>query len=66
MLLKEGLLATGVRECLLGLPRGYYGLGTILLFVALLVLARIRNPEALRHQSPGEWGPSSAWIAARR
>ena len=36
--------------------RGSDGLATILLFVAFLVLARVRNPEALRHQSPGEWG----------
>ena len=49
MLLKEGLL-NHARE-FLSLPKGYYGLTTVLLF-----LARVRNPEALRHQVPGEWG----------
>ena len=54
MLLKEGLLdrAWGF----LSLPKGYYGLTTVLLFLAFLTLARVRNPEALRHQAPGEWG----------
>ena len=54
MLLKEGLLSPA-RE-FLSLPKGYYGLTTILLLLAFLVLARVRNPEALRHQAPGEWG----------
>ena len=54
MLLKEGLL-NHARE-FLSLPKGYYGLTTVLLFLAFLVLARVRNPEALRHQVPGEWG----------
>ena len=54
MLLQEGLLdrARGV----LSLPKGYYGLATVLLFLAFLILGRVRNPEALRHQPPGEWG----------
>ena len=54
MLLKEGLLDRA-RE-FLSLPKGYYGLTTVLLFLAFLTLARVRNPEALRHQAPGEWG----------
>ena len=54
MLLKEGLL-NHARE-FLSLPKGYYGLTTVLLFLAFLILARVRNPEALRHQVPGEWG----------
>ena len=54
MLLKEGLLDRA-RE-FLSLPKGYYGLATVLLFLAFLTLARVRNPEALRHQAPGEWG----------
>lgn len=40
----------------LSLPRGYYGLTSILLLLAFLFMARVRNPEALRHQAPGEWG----------
>ena len=53
-LLQEGLLARA-RE-FLSLPKGYYGLSTLLLFLAFLTLARVRNPEALRHLAPGEWG----------
>lgn len=54
MLLKEGLLSRA-RE-FLSLPKGFYGLTSILVFLAFLLLARVRNPEALRHQAPGEWG----------
>ena len=54
MLLSEGLL--GAANRLLCLPKGYYGLSTIVLFVALMTLARVRNPESLRYQAPGEWG----------
>ena len=54
MLLSEGLL--GAANRLLRLPKGYYGLSTIVLFVALMTLARVRNPESLRYQAPGEWG----------
>ena len=54
MLLREGLL--GAANRLFRLPAGFYGLTTILLFVACMTLARVRNPESLRHQAPGEWG----------
>ena len=54
MLLREGLLDAANR--LFRLPAGFYGLTTILLFVACMTLARVRNPEALRYQAPGEWG----------
>ena len=54
MLLREGLL--GAANRLFRLPAGFYGLSTILLFVACMTLARVRNPEALRYQAPGEWG----------
>ena len=54
MLLREGLL--GAANRLLHLPDGYYGLSTVLLFIALLTLARVRNPESVRYQAPGEWG----------
>ena len=53
-LLKEGLLSeTGLLPLL---PKGYYGLPAILLFLAFMTLARVRNPESLRYQAPGEWG----------
>ena len=54
MLLREGLL--GAANRLFRLPAGFYGLTTILLFVACMTLARVRNPEGLRYQAPGEWG----------
>ena len=54
MLLREGLL--GAANRLFRLPDGFYGLTTILLFVACMTLARVRNPEGLRYQAPGEWG----------
>jgi len=38
------------------LPRGYYGLESIFLFLAFMALARIKTIEALRYCSPGEWG----------
>ncbi len=52
-LLKEGLLQHA--DCL-SLPKGYYGLTSTLLLLAFLCMARVRTPEALRHQAPGEWG----------
>ena len=54
MLLKEGLVSVPNR--LLQLPKGYYGLNTILLLLAFMTLARVRNPESLRYHAPGEWG----------
>lgn len=38
------------------LPRGYYGIWSIFLLVALMALARLKHPEALRYHAPGEWG----------
>ena len=54
MLLKEGLLERA--PGFLSLPKGYYGLTSLLLLLAFLFMARVRNPEALRCRSPGEWG----------
>ena len=54
MLLKEGLLSSV--QGLLKLPAGFYGLSSILLFMAFMTLARVRNPDALHHHAPGEWG----------
>ena len=54
MLLKEGLVSVANR--LLQLPKGYYGLTSILLLLAFMTLARVRNPESLRYHAPGEWG----------
>ncbi len=38
------------------LPRGYYGLESIFLLLALLALARVKSVEQLRYCAPGEWG----------
>ena len=53
MLLREGLLSAASR--LLGLPNGFYGVASVLLFVAFLALARLRNAKSLRYPAPGEW-----------
>ena len=42
------------------LPDGFYGLTTILLFVAFMTLARVRNPESLRYQAQASGVRSSA------
>ena len=44
MLLRAGLLDAANR--LFRLPDGFYGLTTILLFVAFMTLARVRNPDS--------------------
>ncbi len=53
-LLKEGLLDRS--GAFLSLPKGCHGLTSTLLLLAFLFMARVRNPEALRHEAPGEWG----------
>jgi hypothetical protein len=53
------LLAVGLLEGVerhLQLPKGYYGLDSLLLLLAFLALARIESIEALRYSAPGEWG----------
>lgn len=59
MLALPALLATGLLEYheeLYTLPKGYYGLPSIFLLLALMALARIGSLEQLRYQAPGEWG----------
>ena len=53
-LLAVGLLE-GVARCL-QLPKGYYGLDSLLLLLAFMALARLDSIEALRYCAPGEWG----------
>jgi len=53
------LLATGLlthQAELYTLPKGYYGLPSIFLLLALMALARIGSLEQLRYKAPGEWG----------
>ena len=53
------LLAVGLLdevECHLSLPRGYYGLDSLLILLAFMALARPASIESLRYRAPGEWG----------
>lgn len=53
-LISQGLLkATDVYSAL---SAGYYGFVHVLLLFAFMALARIKNPEQLKNQPPGEWG----------
>ena len=38
------------------LPKGYYGIESIFLLVAMMALARLTAIEQLRYIAPGEWG----------
>lgn len=53
-LLAMGLLRPSAE--LYWLPRGYYGLNSILLLLAMMALARLKSIEQLRYVAPGEWG----------
>src|SRR6266436_5028017 len=53
-LLLLGLLSKS-RE-MFSMPEGFYPLESIFLVLALMALARIPSLEALRYESPGEWG----------
>jgi hypothetical protein len=53
------LLAVGLLEGVerhLQLPKGYYGLDSLLMLLAFMALARLSSIEALRYCAPGEWG----------
>ena len=52
-LLQAGLLR---HASLLHIPPGFYGLRSVLLLLAFMLLARVRNAERLRYEQPGEWG----------
>ena len=53
-LVRAGLLKFSDRR--LSLPNGYYGLDSILLLLAFLVLARVRNVEQINGLPPGDLG----------
>ena len=53
-LLAEGLLR--FTSQLYQLPKGFYGIESIFLLLALMALARVPSLEQLRYQLPGEWG----------
>ena len=53
-LINNGLLRH--TDKLFQLPKGFYGLYTIFLLIAFMLLSRIKSIEGLRYCSPGEWG----------
>ena len=59
LLALPALLATGLLRHsaeLYQLPKGFYGIASIFLLLALMALARIKSIEQLRYVAPGEWG----------
>lgn len=53
------LLAMGLlkyTEAFFKLPKGYYGLDSLLLLLAFMALTRLKSIESLRYSAPGEWG----------
>jgi hypothetical protein len=53
-LLAMGLLRHSLE--MYALPRGYYGLSSILLLLAMMALGRVKSIEQLRYVAPGEMG----------
>jgi len=53
-LLAMGLLRHSLE--MYALPRGYYGLSSILLLLAMMALGRLKSIEQLRYVAPGELG----------
>jgi len=53
-LLSVGLLRHATKYFML--PRGFYRLDTLLVVLAFMALARLKNIESLRYVAPGEWG----------
>jgi hypothetical protein len=59
LLALPGLLAVGLLRYtppMYQLPKGFYGIDSVFLLLALMALARIQSVEQLRYQAPGEWG----------
>lgn len=59
LLAMPALLAVGLLRHsteLYELPKGFYGLSSVLTLLALMALARIESIEQLRYAAPGEWG----------
>ena len=57
MLAVPGLLALGLLRYtheFYSLPKGFYGIDSIFLLLALMALARIGSIEQLRYAAPGE------------
>jgi hypothetical protein len=59
LLALPALLATGLlrfTQQFYALPKGFYGIDSIFLLLALMALAGIPSIEQLRYAAPGEWG----------
>lgn len=59
LLALPALLANGLlnhTRDLYALPKGFYGIESIFVLLALMALARIKSIEQLRYMAPGEWG----------
>jgi len=59
LLALPGLLAVGLLRYtppMYQLPKGFYGIDSVFLLLALMALARIQSLEQLRYHAPGEWG----------
>ena len=59
LLALPALLANGLlhhTRDLYCLPKGFYGIESIFVLLALMALARIKSIEQLRYVAPGEWG----------
>ena len=59
LLALPALLAVGLLRhtaALYQLPKGFYGIASSFLLLALQALARIKSVEQLRYAAPGEWG----------
>jgi hypothetical protein len=66
-LLAMGLLRDSLE--MYALPRGFYGLSSILLLLAMMALGRVKSIEQLRYVAPGEMGnllPEVCALAACR
>ena len=59
LLALPALLAAGLLRhtpAFYDLPKGYYGIDSIFLLLAMMALARLTSIEQLRYIAPGEWG----------
>lgn len=59
LLALPALLANGLLDHtrdLYAVPKGFYGMESIFVLLALMALARIKSIEQLRYVAPGEWG----------
>jgi len=58
LLALPALLAVGLLRhtaAMYQLPKGFYGIASIFLLLALQALARVKSIEQLRYVAPGEW-----------